>query len=163
MIKIKRKLFFCLVKILLIIGLILKPHHIAKGEKVYHNTTISNISENVCEQSQDDSHNSGEGPRLHREPSYREVVCNISAYTAHSDETGRGDGITASGRKAQAGRTIAMDDVPFGTRVEIDGHIYIVEDRFGGGYTNRIDIYMNTKAEAFQWGRRHLKVKIYDT
>ena len=55
-----------------------------------------------------------------------------------------------------------MDDVPFGTRVEIDGHMYIVEDRFGGGYTNRIDIYMDTKSEAFQWGRRHLKVKIYD-
>lgn len=55
-----------------------------------------------------------------------------------------------------------MDDVPFGTRVEINGHMYVVEDRFGGGYTNRIDIYMDTKREAFQWGRRHLKVKIYD-
>ena len=61
-----------------------------------------------------------------------------------------------------AGRTIAMDGVPFGTLVEIDGHVYTVEDRFGGGYTDRIDIYMETKAEAFRWGRRWLEVKIFE-
>jgi len=55
-----------------------------------------------------------------------------------------------------------MDGVPFGTVVEIEGHRYVVEDRFGGGYTNRIDIFMDTKAEAFQWGRRWLDVKIYE-
>lgn len=156
MIKIKRKLFFCLVKVLLVVALMLKPHNVARGEKVYHDTSLQNrvyIPENVTENT---ASNREEAPK------FKEVYCNISAYTAHSDETGRGDGITASGQKAQAGRTIAMDDVPFGTRVEINGHIYIVEDRFGGGYTNRIDIYMDTKEEAFQWGRRYLTVKIYD-
>lgn len=155
--RVKRKVFFFLVKVLLIFGLMLKPHNVARGERIYDNTSIQNTSyipENVEQ----------ENETCNREESnpYREVVCNISAYTAHSDETGRGDGLTASGRYAQAWRTIAMDDIPFGTRVEIDGHMYIVEDRFGGGYTNRIDIYMDTKSEAFQWGRRHLKVKIYD-
>lgn len=154
--RIKRKVFFCVIKALLIVALMLKPHNVARGEKVYHDTSLQNrvyIPETI----EETSSNSEEEPLP-----YREVYCNISAYTAHSDETGRGDGITASGRKAQAGRTIAMDDVPFGTRVEINGHIYIVEDRFGGGYTNRIDIYMNAKEEAFQWGRRYLTVKIYD-
>jgi len=55
-----------------------------------------------------------------------------------------------------------MDGVPFGTEVEIDGHVYVVEDRFGGEYSNRIDIYMDTKSEAFRWGRRYMKVRIYD-
>ena len=87
----------------------------------------------------------------------------MSAYTADADECGGNDGITASGAQATAGHTIAMDDgVPFGTVVEIEGHRYVVEDRFGGGYTNRIDIFMDTKAEAFQWGRRWLDVKIYE-
>ena len=90
------------------------------------------------------------------------MLANISAYTAADDECGKGDGITASGRRAMAGRTIAMDGVPFGTLVEIDGHVYTVEDRFGGGYTDRIDIYMETKAEAFRWGRRYLEVKIFE-
>lgn len=157
MIKIKRKVFFLLVKIFIVVMMLFKPHHIARGEKIYNGTSIQNTSyipENV-EQKNEASNREASNP-------YREVVCNISAYTAHSDETGRGDGLTASGRYAQAGRTIAMDDVPFGTRVEINGHMYVVEDRFGGGYTNRIDIYMDTKREAFQWGRRYLKVKIYD-
>lgn len=152
--RVKRKVFFFLVKVLLIFGLMLKPHNVARGERIYDNTSLQNTS---CIPTQKNETCNREAPNP-----YREVVCNISAYTAHSNETGRGDGLTASGRYAQAGRTIAMDDVPFGTRVEIDGHTYIVEDRFGGGYTNRIDIYMDTKSEAFQWGRRHLKVKIYD-
>lgn len=156
--RVKRKVFFCIIKILLILAFIMKPHNIARGEKVYHNTTIQNpvIKQNELPERHD------EIPAEVVHPRYREVVCNISAYTAHSDETGRGDGITASGVMARAGRTIAMDNVPFGTKVEIDGHMYTVEDRFGGGYHNRIDIYMNTKEEAFRWGRRHLTVKIYE-
>lgn len=61
-----------------------------------------------------------------------------------------------------AGRTIAMDGVPFGTEVEINGRRYVVEDRFGGGYTDRIDIFMDSKSEALRWGRRWLEVKIYE-
>lgn len=86
----------------------------------------------------------------------------MSAYTADSDECGKGDGITASGKRAVAGRTIAMDGVPFGTKVEVEGRVYIVEDRFGGGYTDRIDIFMDTKHEAFKFGRKYLQVKIFE-
>ena len=77
-----------------------------------------------------------------------------TAYTASIDECGKDDGITASMTKATAGRTIAADDLPFGTKVKINGHIYTVEDRFGAGHKHRIDIFMNTKEEAFQYGRR---------
>lgn len=128
-----------------------RPVHLSKGTYVYRNTEIKNptpahVSERESEVV----------------AGYRVILCNVSAYTAHSDECGKGDGITASGVQAVAGRTVAMDGVPFGTVVEIDGHRYIVEDRFGGGYTDRIDIFMDTKAEAFQWGRRWLEVKIYE-
>ena len=127
----------------------------AKAQKIFHNTVIQNPSP---------IRESGNMPSQKAEQAkpYREVVCNVSAYTASDDECGKGDGITASGRRATAGRTIAMDGVPFGTRVEIEGHTYIVEDRFGGGYSNRIDVFMNSKREAFQFGRKHIKVKIFD-
>ncbi len=126
-----------------------KPVHSSKGAKVYHNTSIGNPPPKKVE-------------KVEEKPPYRTMLANISAYTAADDECGKGDGITASGRRAVAGRTIAMDGVPFGTLVEIDGHVYTVEDRFGGGYTDRIDIYMETKAEAFRWGRRYLEVKIFE-
>ena len=72
-------------------------------------------------------------------PVYFLVIC--TAYSASFDECGKTDGITASGNKAVEGETIAADDLPLGTKVEIEGHIYTVHDRFGGGYKGRIDIY----------------------
>lgn len=89
------------------------------------------------------------------------VIANCSAYTSSPDECGgKSDGITASGKKAVEGRTIAMDDVPLGTRVRIDGKEYVVEDRFGGDYENRIDIYVNSKEDAMKFGRQYKEVEI---
>lgn len=86
----------------------------------------------------------------------------VTAYTADPDECGgRGEGITASGYKATEGVTVAADHLPFGTIVEIDGNMYIVTDRFGGGYDNKIDIFMQDKEKAFQFGRQVKTVKIY--
>jgi len=88
------------------------------------------------------------------------MLFNVSAYTAADDETGRGDGLTASGVYAEAGRTIAADHLPFGTRVIIYDVEYVVQDRFGGDYTDRIDIYMNTKEEAWEWGRKWIVAEV---
>lgn len=96
-----------------------------------------------------------------QEPNYYYIDANISWYTASDDECGKADGITTSGLIAREGRTIAMDGVPFGTRVEIDGREYIVEDCFGGNYTNRVDIYCESKKTAFANGRQFKTVKIY--
>lgn len=93
---------------------------------------------------------------------YREVVANVSAYTASIEECGKDDGITASGTSAIEGRTIAMDDVPFGTKVEINGNVFVVEDRFGGEYRNRVDIYMVSRLSANRFGRQQIPIKIYD-
>lgn len=91
-----------------------------------------------------------------------------TAYTAAKDETGRGDGITASGLKVSLSRgTIAAPpDVPFGTKINIPelNKIFIVEDRGSKKHirrinqdTIRIDVYMKTKDEAREFGVKHLK------
>jgi len=85
----------------------------------------------------------------------------LTAYTASVEECGKADGITASGTKATQGRTIAADHLPFGTLVEIDGHLYTVEDRFGGGYKNKIDIYFDNYMDAINFGRQQRVVKVY--
>ena len=85
----------------------------------------------------------------------------LTAYTASVEECGKADGITASGTKATQGRTIAADHLPFGTHVEIDGHIYTVEDRFGGGYTDKIDIYFDNYMDAINFGRQQRIVRVY--
>ena len=89
------------------------------------------------------------------------VIC--TAYTAAFDECGKTDGITACGQPAIQGVTVACDGLPFGTEVVIDGHTYIVQDRFGGGYgKSKIDIYMYKKEDALKFGRQVKIVEVKD-
>jgi 3D (Asp-Asp-Asp) domain-containing protein len=87
---------------------------------------------------------------------------NASAYTAAADECGKSDGITASGLRVTEKRTLACPkNFPFGTIIRIEGMgDYRCEDRGGAIKGNRIDIYMHTKAEAFQFGRRQLVAEV---
>ncbi|EKE16044.1 MAG: protein YuiC [uncultured bacterium] len=83
---------------------------------------------------------------------------NASAYTAAADECGWNTGITASGIMVKEKRTLACPpEYPFGAIVEIEGMgQYRCEDRGGAIKGNHFDIYMETKAEAFKFGRRNL-------
>ena len=76
----------------------------------------------------------------------------ISAYCPCEKCCGWNTGITASGTQATAGRTAAMNGVPFGTKIVIDGHEYTVEDRGGGLGSKIIDIYFDTHEEALNSG-----------
>lgn len=91
-------------------------------------------------------------------------IVNASAYTAAADECGKSDGITASGSKVQANRTLACPPgYKFGTKIAIDGMgSYVCEDRGGAIKGNHFDIYMPTKSEAFAFGRRSLVASIVE-
>lgn len=86
----------------------------------------------------------------------------ITAYCPCAHCCGKETGITASGTKATAGRTIAADTsvLPFGTKVVINGHTYTVEDRGGAIKSNKIDIYFNSHQEALNFGVQYLEVFI---
>lgn len=89
-------------------------------------------------------------------------IINASAYTAAADECGKSDGITASGIKVEEKRTLACPPAfPFGTKIAIEGMgEYRCEDRGGAIKGNKIDIYMETKSEAFVFGRRNLSAQV---
>lgn len=83
----------------------------------------------------------------------------VTAYCGCSKCCGKSDGITASGTKATAGRTVAApSSLAFGTEIIIDGHTYVVEDRGGSISGNRIDIYFSSHQEALNYGRRTVDV-----
>ena len=85
----------------------------------------------------------------------------VTAYCACVKCCGKTNGITASGTKATANRTIAApSSFAFGTKVVINGQTYTVEDRGGAIQGNRIDVYMNSHSEALAWGVRYLDVEI---
>lgn len=66
-------------------------------------------------------------------------------------------GNTASGTTPTAGRTVACNSIPFGTKLLINGHTYTVEDT-GNMADNVIDIYFNSHEAALQFGRQYAEV-----
>ena len=68
-------------------------------------------------------------------------------------------GGTASGTIPTAGRTVAAE-LPFGTRLVINGQEYIVEDRGVSGCW--VDIYCDSHAEALARGMYQTEVYIID-
>lgn len=86
-----------------------------------------------------------------------EIIVTATAYCPCMQCCGKTDGITATGTKATAGRTVAVDPsiIPYGTKLIINGNTYIAED-CGGAIkgANRIDIFFNTHEEALQFGRQ---------
>ena len=86
------------------------------------------------------------------------VTLNASAY-CHTGNP------TASGVMPAVGMC-AMDKVngvvvPFGSRVHLpDGRVLTVTDRFGGGYNNRLDIFMQTEDKCWEFGRQNLVCEV---
>ncbi len=89
---------------------------------------------------------------------------NASAYTAAADECGKSDGITSSGLKVAEKRTLACPpSYPFGTKISIEGvGVLRCEDRGGAIKGNHFDIYMETKGEAFAFGRQNLVAEVIE-
>lgn len=56
--------------------------------------------------------------------------------------------------------TCAADDLPQGTKVTVNGHTWVVDDCFGGGYKNKLDLFMTSYDECINWGRQNVYCKI---
>ena len=89
-------------------------------------------------------------------------IYKVTAYCPCSKCCGsHANGYTASGTKATAGRTIAApSNFAFGTKLIINGKEYIVEDRGGAIKGNRIDMYVDSHAQALAWGVKYLPVEV---
>ena len=80
---------------------------------------------------------------------------------------GKTDGITASGKKAVEGRTVAVNWLKLGQKVAVNGRTYVVEDRgaksiFGSKqrHLRRIDIYFAHHKDALNFGRQKVNVEV---
>ena len=86
----------------------------------------------------------------------------ITYYCPHAC-CGTGNGVTASGRKATVGRTVAISKkwAPLGTHLLINGKEYVVDDR--GVTGNTVDILVNTHKEAKKRGVDHAEVFVIES
>lgn len=97
------------------------------------------------------------------EESGQEVFVNSTAYTASCNGC---SGRTATGIDLKANpnaKVIAVDPsfIPLGTKVYVEGYGYAVAADTGGSVKGqKIDVFFSTKAEAYRWGNRQVKIKI---
>ena len=91
-----------------------------------------------------------------------QVQAVVTAYTSSEDETDDTPEITASGARTRHGVVACPREYAFGTKVIIKGMEYECLDRMNPRYRDeqRFDIWMESKDEAFEWGKRELAVEI---
>lgn len=97
----------------------------------------------------------------------RRMTVSVSAYTASVDETDDTPCHTANGDNIcdpNKGLTAAMNGMPFGTKIQIPAlgdKVFTINDRMNRRYdSGYMDIHVQTKAEAFKFGRKTLEVII---
>lgn len=90
-------------------------------------------------------------------------VVPVSAYSSTPDQTDSSPFIMASGRHVYDG-AIAANFLPLGTKVRFPerygNKIFTVEDRMNKRYSYKMDIWMETRGEAINFGVRKLKYEI---
>ncbi|HWI63263.1 MAG TPA: 3D domain-containing protein [Symbiobacteriaceae bacterium] len=105
-------------------------------------------------------------PAFDGEPRHRQMTA--TAYTAGPESTGKRPGhpaygLTATGTRAQPGKTIAVDPrvIPLGSKVYIDDlGEFIAEDTGGAIHGDRVDLYMESVDEALDWGVRKVRLHV---
>lgn len=96
------------------------------------------------------------------EPPAKTMTVVATAYCPCVKCCGKNDGITASGVKAKANHTVAVDKrvIPLGTEIVINGNTYIAEDTGGAIKGNRIDIYFDSHSDALEFGRQTIEIEV---
>ena len=79
----------------------------------------------------------------------------LTAYCPCKSCSGNWGNSTATGVKAKPNHTVAVDPkvIPYGTKLYINGTVYVAEDCGGAVKGNIIDIYFETHKEVNQFGR----------
>ena len=73
-----------------------------------------------------------------------------------------GTGITASGKPARQGVTVAASrKIPMGTRLRIEGvGVRVVQDRLATRYDDRVDVFFARHEDAVRFGKKTLAVRV---
>lgn len=87
----------------------------------------------------------------------------ITAYSSTPEETDSTPFITASGTHVRDG-VAAANFLPIGAKFRIPelfgNKVFIIEDRMHSRFSNRVDIWFETKKEAKQFGKQFSKIEV---
>jgi 3D (Asp-Asp-Asp) domain-containing protein len=92
------------------------------------------------------------------------ITVRTSAYSSTKDQTDSDPFTTASGKKVRDG-IVAMNGMPFGTKIRIPKYfgdkVFVIEDRMNARYgKKKVDIWMPTRQQAREWGVRTVTIEV---
>ena len=153
------------------IYLIFTPAHTVYAEEVTEKSAIKSEAKDSAARSSDVSAHSETTTQAVTEPSNENTItmqvsctaycsCHICCgkYAENRPKDANGNDIvyTASGARAESGKTVAVDPnvIPLGSTVIIDGVSYIAQDTGSAVKGNVVDIYMTDHRAACNFGRQ---------
>jgi len=87
-------------------------------------------------------------------------VGEFSAYNAEEGQTDANPFVMASGKKVYSG-AVANNCLAFGTKIDVKGKTYTVEDRMNSRYgCDHFDIFMWEKSDALAFGRQAVEYSV---
>jgi len=86
----------------------------------------------------------------------------ITGYSSTIEECDSTPFIMASGERVYDGAIACPREMPFGTRVMIEGKVYICEDRMSLKHPDRFDIWFSETELAIAFGKQKLEVSLID-
>ena len=90
----------------------------------------------------------------------KEVEILVTGYSSTVDQCDGDPFTTASGTRVHLGTMACPPEYAFGTTLEIDGKMFVCEDRGGKIKGNHFDRWFETRGEALAWGKRTVTAKI---
>lgn len=106
----------------------------------------------------------GQFPQSAERPAPKVMRVLATAYNSDVWQTDSTPFTTASGTTVRHG-VIAANFLPIGTKVKIPKYfgdqIFVVEDRMNKRYWHRVDIWMESRDEAKEFGVRNVEIEIY--
>ncbi len=89
----------------------------------------------------------------------------ITAYSSTVDQTNSEPFITASGSWVEDG-IVATNFLPFNTKIRIPAYfgdkVFVVKDRMNHRYTDRVDIWFETRSQAKNFGIKYTEIEILE-
>jgi len=134
---------------IIVFALVGAPSKIAPDKQVYRPVPVSALIDKPI------THR--EASRKEDVPKYRELLMEATAYSYTGFRT-------FTGTWPKRG-TIAVDPkvIPLGSKMWVEGYGYGKAEDTGGAIKGNItDVFMESEKECWEWGRRKVKVRIYE-
>lgn len=178
-----RAMFFIAVLLLSVSGVLLIEKNIGAeplslsgddgGTHVQAPQSPTKEKDNVEVEAETDKEGGSDAPsdesKKEKEQVERRIVSSLTAYNSEASQCDSSPCITANGYNVCEGdgATVAANHLPFGTKVRIPEYfgdkVFVVRDRMNSRYSNRIDVWMESKQEAIQFGvKRSAEVEILE-